>query len=522
MSDKTPIVNFIVPTFFDMNGNNMFYGGAERYLLELARLVRRMGYDTNVYQCANSAWVRYYRDLRVTGVEAQNTGQLNRYFHANFSGGFLTIYFAFFLASPYFHQPSIGISHGVYWDEEVFQHFPYGRIAHREILSAISHLSTFVSVDTNTINWLRSVYLELAARGVYIPNFVDLNQFHPASNLGEKKGDRTVVLYPRRLNQVRGFWLAHRLVPDILEKYDNVEFHFVGRADVREEQAVRRLVDRFPGRVKWYFLPPEKMHEAYRQADIVLIPTLQSEGTSLSCLEALASGNAVIATNVGGLPNLVLPDYNGLLVEPNEESFYGALARLLENADLRSQLAQRGVEVARSFDIDTWRLRWQTVLQKYLPAREMAVEERVVAVFYPPAGATRHLSVSGRFSMLAGQLSEQGVDVYWVQSSMELPEDHARLHIVTGTDDLYLERPWVFFDGDMPPNIIAQFDDPIVICDVSESPLMNITQDGFPRIDFLISDHENVSFDLRKVHYVPDARSLRGIIQEYNQRNAKP
>ncbi len=517
MSDKAHIVNFVVPTFFDMNGNNMFYGGAERYLLELTRLVRGLGYDANVYQCANSEWVRYYRDLRVTGVKAQNPDELNRYFHANFNSGFLTVYFAFFLASPYFHQPSIGISHGVYWDEEVFQHFPYGRIARKGILSAISHLSTFVSVDTNTINWLRSVYLELAARGVYIPNFVDLNQFHPASNMDGIKGDRTIVLYPRRLNQVRGFWLAHGLVPDILEKYDNVEFHFVGRADVREEQAVGRLLDRFPGRVKWYFLPPEKMHEAYRQADIVLIPTLQSEGTSLSCLEALASGNAVIATNVGGLPNLVLPDYNGLLVEPNVEPLHDAITRLLDNPDLRSRLVKRGVEVARSFDIETWRLRWRAVLKKYLPARETPVQEQVVAVFYPPTGPLN----SSRLSMLAGQLAEQGVDVYWVHSSTEFPKGHEKLHIVTGADDLYLERPWVIFDGNMPPNNIAQFDDPIVICDVSEGFSGNINQDVFPRIDFLISGHENISFDLQKAHYVPDARSLRGVIQEYNQGDAK-
>lgn len=516
MSDKAPIVNFVVPTFFDMNGNNMFYGGAERYLLELARLVRGMGYDTNVYQCANSDWVRYYRDLRVTGVKARNTDQLNRYFHAKFSGGFLTIYFAFFLASPYFYQPSIGISHGVYWDQEVFQHFPYGRMARREILSSISHLSTFVSVDTNTINWLRAVYLELAARSVYIPNFVDLNQFHPASNIGKKEGARTVVLYPRRLNHVRGFWLAHRLVPDILEKYDNVEFHFVGKADVREEQAVGRLVQRFPGRVRWYFLPPEKMHEAYREADITLIPTLQSEGTSLSCLEAMASGNAVIATNVGGLPNLVLPDYNGLLVEPDVESFYSALVRLLENADLRSQLARRGSEVARSFDIETWRLRWRAVLQKYLPARETAVGEPIVAVFYPPAGAARDSSAAGRFSMLSRQLSEQGVDVYWVQSSTESPGGHERLHILAETDELYLAHPWVFFDGRMLTNIIAQHDAPIVVCDISEGFSRDMSDEDLARIDFLISNHENDSFDSRKVHYVPDALSLSKIIQEYS------
>ncbi len=288
MNDRSPIVNFVVPTFFDMNGNNMYFGGAERYLIELAHLVKGLGYPVNVYQCANSSWVRYYHDVRVVGLKTHYSYEaLNRVFHHQIDDGILTVYFAFFLASPRYYQPSIGISHGIYWDESMFQHSPhYSKKGIKEILSAISHLSTFVSVDTNTLNWLRATYFEMARNGVYIPNFVDLDQFRSQDRMDDGK---TVILYPRRLNQVRGFWLVHRLVPDILEKYDNVDFHFVGRADVREEQAVQRLVQRFPGRVKWYFLPPERMHEAYQQADITLIPTIQSEGTSLSCLEAMAS-----------------------------------------------------------------------------------------------------------------------------------------------------------------------------------------------------------------------------------------
>ena len=40
------------------------------------------------------------------------------------------------------------------------------------------------------------------------------------------------------------------------------------------------------------------MSQAYKQADISIIPTVHSEGTSLSCLESQACGNAVLATNV--------------------------------------------------------------------------------------------------------------------------------------------------------------------------------------------------------------------------------
>ena len=46
----------------------------------------------------------------------------------------------------------------------------------------------------------------------------------------------------------------------------------------------------------------EKMPAIYQGADICVIPSIGSEATSLACLEALASGCAVVATNVGGLP----------------------------------------------------------------------------------------------------------------------------------------------------------------------------------------------------------------------------
>lgn len=513
MNDKSPTVNFVVPAFFDMDGNNMFFGGAERYLLELVRLVRGMGYATNVYQCANSYWVRYYHDVRVIGLEARNSDELNRSFHVNFDRSFLTIYFAFYLASPYFHQPSIGISHGIYWDEEIFQHFPYGQKAQKGILSSISHLSTLVSVDTNTINWLRAIYLELAARSVYIPNFVDLKRFHPSFGIDEKNREKIVILYPRRLNQVRGFWLVQRLVLTILEEHDNVEFHFVGKADEREEHAVRKLVEAFPDRVKWYFLPPERMHEAYQQADITLIPTMQSEGTSLSCLEAMASGNAVIATNVGGLPNLIFPDYNGLLIEPNVDSLRDALRRLIDEPDLRSRLAIQGIEVAKTFDIEKWRSRWKKVLQRYLPARTSIVAEPIVAVFYPPEGAEWHLSSTHRLRLLGEQLANQGVDIYWVQASGRQRSGHERVHLLSPADDLYLRNPWVIIDGMVNPDVLDRHEAPVIICDVKCGFTKKEHDNLVASIDYFISGDKLPDIDTLSVYHVPDADALIRLIR---------
>lgn len=511
-----PVVNLVVHTFFDFDGNNMFFGGAERYLIELVRLVQMLGYKVNVYQSANSNWVRYYHDIRVMGLDTKgNHLTLNHKFHQFVPDGSLTIYFAFFLASPLAHRPpSIGISHGIYWDDVNMQ-----TVSHRalvdNILKSIVNVTSLVSVDTNTINWLRATRWELGDRCLYIPNFVDLDQFR-ASGDNRKNRNEVVILYPRRLYAPRGFWLIEPLVAEFLEKYDNVAFHFVGKADEREEHAVRKLVEAFPDRVKWYFLPPERMHEAYQQADITLIPTMQSEGTSLSCLEAMASGNAVIATNVGGLPNLIFPDYNGLLIEPNVDSLRDALRRLIDEPGLRSRLALQGIEVAKTFDIEKWRSRWKKVLQRYLPARTSVVEEPIVAVFYPTDGAEWHLSSTHRLRLLGEQLADQGVDIYWVQASGRQRSGHERVHLLSPTDDLYLRNPWVIIDGMANSDVLDRYEAPVIICDVTGGFTKREHDNLAASIDYFISGDKLPDVDALSVYHIPDADALIRLIRSDN------
>jgi len=222
-----------------------------------------------------------------------------------------------------------------------------------------------VSVDTNTINWVRAGAYNLSSKCSYIPNFVDCDQFKP--EITRKSENRLVILYPRRLYEARGFWLVEKIIPGLLEKYPCLEFHFCGKANRLEEVEVKALINNYPENVKWYFYPPEEMHQAYPKADIVVIPTLYSEGTSLSCLEALACRKAVIATNVGGLPNLIIPDFNGLLIEPDVDSLREALELLINNEELRNKIAENGYKTASAFNIKTWGLRWRNLFKNYLP-----------------------------------------------------------------------------------------------------------------------------------------------------------
>lgn len=463
---KNEKVLIVAPTFFDFEGNNMYFGGAERYLIELSHLVGDMGYEVEIYQCATSNWVRYYKDIRVIGIDADADMEIfNQVFHEKIPEGILTIYFAFYLASPHSHlSQTIGISHGVYWDNAAFQLIRSVQdVKVNRILDAISNLSTIVSVDTNTINWMRATQANLAEKFKYIPNFVNLNQFSPLENKDKKK---LTILYPRRLYGPRGFWLMKKLIPEFLEKYQHVSFLFVGKADLPEEKAVRNLIENYPNRVEWYFLSPENMHEAYQRADITVIPTIHSEGTSLSCLEALASGNAVIASDVGGLPNLIISGFNGLLIKPNENELRDALNTLIQNGDIRAKFSQNGRSVARSFSISHWRSQWKEVLSLYLSQRQRIISNTRCIVFPPTPGIAWEDPVKQRPHHLAIQMAKQGFDTYWQNSGARQDSDQNLLHIIGSEDELYLQAPILVIYYPYQYKDIKKYKSPFVIYDV--------------------------------------------------------
>jgi len=357
-------VHVLTPLFFDREGQTMMSGGAERYLIELAPIFRSLGFHVRAYQSARGAWTREYNGIEVCGLDTQGLdSRLNEVFHTQAPPAALTLYHAYYLAAPLANPHSIGISHGINWDSAPVQADGFANLMEHYRVS-IANLERIVSVDTNTINWARATHHHLSHRFRYIPNFVDIAEFQPRPS----SNDKTVnVLYPRRLTTNRGFWLAMEVIPDFMAEFPEMSMHFVGLAEsAREQTAVETLRDSFPSRVTWRVLPPERMPEAYAGADITIVPTTASEGTSLSCLEAMASGNAVIATNVGGLPDLVQDGYNGLLIEPESTALGAAIEKLIRQSRLRRELATRGVEVARTFQLPVWRERWRAYLVEHL------------------------------------------------------------------------------------------------------------------------------------------------------------
>jgi sugar transferase (PEP-CTERM/EpsH1 system associated) len=105
--------------------------------------------------------------------------------------------------------------------------------------------------------------------------------------------------------------------------------------------------------------------------DLFALPS-QWEGLPLTVLEAMASGLAMVATNVGGIPEAVVHGETGLLSPPNDaERFAGMLGRVLDDLDAAGAMGRRGQEKARvEFDINDMIAKYELLYEKLAARRQ--------------------------------------------------------------------------------------------------------------------------------------------------------
>jgi glycosyltransferase involved in cell wall biosynthesis len=94
-------------------------------------------------------------------------------------------------------------------------------------------------------------------------------------------------------------------------------------------------------------VPYEDLPKYYAIADVFVLPSV-SEALGVVLLEAMASGVPIVATNVGGITDIVIHEYNGLLVRPHDsQGLAEAILKVLINEDLRKKLIQNELVTIR-------------------------------------------------------------------------------------------------------------------------------------------------------------------------------
>ncbi|GLX70072.1 glycosyltransferase family 4 protein [Paenibacillus glycanilyticus] len=355
----------------------LFGGGLERYVHLLARAIKELGLTPVIYQLTfYEPFDTVYEGMQVRGWTFEGN-QITEVFDQMAAAADGLIIYASCIWHPIHYRPgSIGICHGINWDTPQFAAAPKAAIG-KTIQQALQQLDRLVSVDSHFQTYCRAVCeFEDPATVTLLPNPVDTSWFVPRTGAPSPDGGIR-VLYPRRLSYERGLVTMLLSADELLGRYPAVTVEFAGELiEGSLMAAVFRLwLDAHPhqDRIIHRTYTFETVREAYQQADIAVIPTLFSEGTSLSCLEAMSCGLPVVATNVGGLNDLIIDGLNGRLTHPSAGAVTPAICDLIEQPKLRRRMGAAARRAALTFDQSRWLAAWKTIIAEQLAKRD---EER--------------------------------------------------------------------------------------------------------------------------------------------------
>lgn len=148
-------------------------------------------------------------------------------------------------------------------------------------------------------------------------------------------------LYP-----VKGHRFLLEAMPEILRRWPKAQLLVIGRGEL--EVPLKEQAEQLAIGANVHFLGMRQdVPRLLSVLDAFVLPSL-SEGLSLALLEAMASGKSVVATRVGGNPELIDHGRTGFLVQPEDPNDLAAnLLKLLSDPAMMQQFGRQGAERAR-------------------------------------------------------------------------------------------------------------------------------------------------------------------------------
>lgn len=151
--------------------------------------------------------------------------------------------------------------------------------------------------------------------------------------------------YIGRINFHKGLHIILRAL-ERLGKEDRAELHVYGEAQYPwEEKYLKRHLENYKGSPRVIThgnLPYEKLEEAFRNIDVLIVPSLVPEAFGLVVQEAFSAGRPVIVSNSGALPELVRDGVDGFVVERRDDSLLtAAMHRMISDPGIVSEMSSR-------------------------------------------------------------------------------------------------------------------------------------------------------------------------------------
>ncbi|MEI8654091.1 glycosyltransferase family 4 protein [Pseudoalteromonas sp. Hal273] len=367
MTEKVAI---IYVNYLDEFGN-VKIGGIETYITSLSNAFVKNNVTPIIFQPYYKNEVFHLNGIQIICLKVDNIDGILSEVPNYINSSDLIIFAGDQYSKKISTHKTICIQHGIYWDLPLEKSGIRGFLLQYKLIEMIYRLKRFksvisnfnnsdykVCVDYNFINWLRTITnVNNEETITVIPNFSKCIDKKAVADKLNTKRDKLKILFARRFEEYRGVNLFLNIAEKLVNIYPNVEIHFAGSGPGKEK--IECLIKKFPDRVFITKYESSEVLSFTSQYDISVIPSIGSEGTSLSAIEAMSSATCVVSSNVGGLTNIIIDGYNGYICQPTEDSFFKRISMLIDNPEKIKETSEVAYNLAiSSFSLTRWEKSW--------------------------------------------------------------------------------------------------------------------------------------------------------------------
>lgn len=231
---------------------------------------------------------------------------------------------------------------------------------HRISKYPLSKLNKIISISKNTAISVANIGIS-EDKIIVIPPPLDIELYNPkcsASTMRSRIGDNgPLILFVGNLTKTKGLDVLIESIPLVLEKYSKAKLIFTLDTEMKnssyEDRRKKEIYDKIENLgIKHSILEfgiVENMFELIAASDLFVAPFLSTAGPSdypIPVLEAMAIGKPVIATNVGGIGEIIENGKTGILIRPNSvNELAKSIIETIDNTELQKEIGKNASSI---------------------------------------------------------------------------------------------------------------------------------------------------------------------------------
>lgn len=385
-------IGYFVGSFPDQNLiSNYKYGGGERVAYNIAVNIAKRGHNVYVFTTSESSkdeivnlsnnikvykyatLFKFYRRNIALSLLIKPDVDVD-IVHVHIAGEIIPIAALRFARKK--GLPLIATYHGDAIADRLL--YKLGEKLHNLIIKEVLNFSSVIISPSKHVITQSTLLYKYRDKIIVLPNGINLKDFEiPYSKEECRKrlgihNAENIILFVGVLRAFKGVDILIRAMQLIVKEIQNTQLMIVGEGEMRVElEKLTKKLGLERNIVFTGFINETLKPIYYKAADIFCLPSVTTQEIfGIVNLEAMACGVPIVASRIGGIPDVVKNGKNGLLVPPKDHNaLANAIIYLLKNEDIRQKMGREGKKIVKGYT-------WEKITEAMETVYELVINER--------------------------------------------------------------------------------------------------------------------------------------------------